>query len=98
MSDSPARPPHAVVLRAPARFDARAVSAVLAGRSSLPAESWLPAVRRGWGILAEPSAAEEAEALAAAFSAAGIAAVAVPVGLLEEPPAATPVSKAELSG
>jgi hypothetical protein len=92
------RPAHAVVLRAPGRFDAKAVAAVLAGRSSVAAESWLPAVRRSWGIVAEPSPAEEAEALAAALTAAGLAAVAVPVGLLEEPPAAIAVTKAELSG
>ncbi len=92
------RPPHAVLLRAPARFDAKAVAAILAGRGRLPAETWLPVVRRSWGIVAEPSAAEEAEALAAALSAAGLAAVAVPVGLLEEPSVAITVTKAELSG
>ncbi|MBI4061269.1 MAG: hypothetical protein HY403_07545 [Elusimicrobia bacterium] len=93
-----ARPPHAVLLRRPASFDARAVAAVLAARGSLPAETLLPAVRRSWGIVAEPSAAEEAEALAAALSAAGRAAVAAPVSLLEEPPAAVVVTKADLSG
>lgn len=98
MTPPEARPPHAVVLREPARFDPKAVSAVLAGRSTLPAESWLPAVRRGWGVLAESSPAEEAEALAAALVAAGFAAVAVPVGLLEAPPAAAAVTKIELAG
>lgn len=93
-----ARPPHAVLLRAPARFDAKVVAAVLAARGQLPAESWLPVVRRYWGIVGEPSAAEEAEELAAALTAAGHPAVAVPVGLLEEPPAATLVTRAELSG
>ncbi len=92
------RPPHAVLLRAPARFDAKAVAAVLAGRGHLSAETWLPVVRRSWGIVAEPSAAEEAEALAAELSAAGLAAVAVPIGLLEELPAAIIATKAELSG
>jgi hypothetical protein len=93
------RPPHAVVLRAPCSFDAKKVSSVLAARSAaVTAESWLPVVRRGWGIVAEPSAAEEAEALAAALCAAGLAAVAVPVSLLEEPPAALAVTKAELAG
>ncbi|MDD5305374.1 MAG: hypothetical protein PHS14_19930, partial [Elusimicrobia bacterium] len=98
MSDAGGRPPHAVLLRAPSRFDTKAVAAVLSGHSRLPAESWIPVVRRGWGILAEPSSAEEAEALAAALTAAGHPAVAVPVALLEEPPAATLVTKAELSG
>jgi hypothetical protein len=92
------RPPHAVVLRAPARFEAKAVAAVLARRSNLPAETLLPVVRRSWGIVAEPSAAEEAEALAADLTAAGHAAVAVPIGLLEEPPAVVTVTKADLSG
>jgi len=93
-----ARPPHAVLLRAPARFDPRVVAAALAKRSALPAESWLPAVRRSWGIVAEPSPAEDAEALAAELTAAGQPAVAVPVSLLEEPPPPVVVTKAELSG
>jgi hypothetical protein len=93
-----ARPPHAVLLRTPARFDPRAVAAALAARSALPAESWLPAVRRSWGIVAEPSPAEDAEALAAEMTAAGHPAVAVPVSLLEEPPPPVVVTKAELSG
>lgn len=92
------RPPHAALVRAPAGFDPRLVAAVLAGNSALPAESWLPAVRRSWGIVAEPSAAEDAEALAAALTAAGQPAVAAPVSLLEEPPPAVVVTKAELSG
>lgn len=92
------RPPHAALLRAPARFDPKAVAAALAARTPLPAESWLPAVRRSWGIVAEPSSAEEAEAFAAALTAAGQPAVAVPVSLLEEPPPALVVTKAELSG
>ena len=92
------RPPHAVLLRAPARFDARIVAAALAKRSTLSAESWLPVVRRGWGIVAEPSTAEEAEALAAELSAVGQPSVAVPVSLLEEPPAPQIVTKAELTG
>ncbi len=92
------RPPHAALLRASSRFDAKAVAAVLAARSTLSAESWLPVARRSWGILGEPSAAEDAEALAAALTAAGLPAVAVPVALLEEPPAASGVTKAELSG
>jgi hypothetical protein len=92
------RPPHAALLRAPARFDPKLVAAVLAKRTPLPAESWLPAVRRSWGIVAEPSAAEDAESLAAELTAAGQPAVAVPVSLLEEPPPALVVTKAELSG
>ena len=92
------RPPHAVVLRAPASFDAKKVSAALAVRSTLPAESWLPVVRRAWGIVAEPSPAEEAEALASALTAAGLAALAVPVSLLEQPSPALIVTKADLAG
>lgn len=92
------RPPHAVVVRAPASFDARVVAAALARRSPLPAESLLPSVRRSWGIVAEPSSAEDAETLAAELTAAGLSAVAVPVSLLEEPPAAIVVTKAELAG
>jgi len=95
---SEGRPPHAVVLRAPAKFDARLVAAVLAKHSVLPAETLLPVVRRSWGIVAEPSPAEEAEALAADLISAGLSAVAVPVGLLEQPPAAILVTKADLSG
>ena len=92
------RPPHAVVLRVPASFDARLVAAVLAGHSPLPAESLLPVVRRSWGIVAEPSSAEDAETLAAELTAAGLSAVAIPVTLLEEPPAAIVVTKADLAG
>ncbi|MDP3541462.1 MAG: hypothetical protein Q8T11_03215 [Elusimicrobiota bacterium] len=95
---SEGRPPHAALLRAPAGFDARLVAGVLARRSALPAESWLPVVRRAWGIVAEPSAAEDAEALAAALTAAGQPALAAPVSLLEEPPPEVVVTKAELSG
>lgn len=95
---SEGRPPHAALLRAPAVFDPRLVAAVLAKRSELSAESWLPVVRRSWGIVAEPSAAEDAEALSAALTAAGQPAVAAPVSLLEEPPPAVLVTKAELSG
>jgi hypothetical protein len=98
MSDGGVRPPHAVLLRAPTRFDMKAVAAVLAGRGQLTAENWLPVVRRCWGIVAEPSVAEEAEALASALVSAGLAAVAVPVSLLEEPPAALVVTKADLAG
>lgn len=95
---SEGRPPHAVVLRAPARFDARIVAAALAKHSPLPAETLLPVVRRSWGVVAEPSPAEHAETLAAELTAAGIPAVAVPVSLLEDPPPAIAVTKADLSG
>jgi len=79
-------------------LDARVVAAALARRASLPAETLLPVVKRGWGIVAEPSGAEDAEALAADLSAAGQPAVAVPVSLLEEVPPAVSVTKADLSG
>jgi len=92
------RPPHAVLLRAPSSFEPKAVAAVIARRSTLSAESWLPVVRRSWGVVSEPSAAAEAEALASELNAAGLSAVAVPVGLLEDPPPAIVVTKAELSG
>lgn len=92
------RPPHAALLRSPARFDAKAVAAVLARHSTLPAESLLPLARRCWGIVGEPSAAERAEELAAELGAAGLPAVAVPVSLIEEPPPALVVTKADLSG
>ena len=92
------RPPHVVLLRAPAKFDAPSAAAVLAGRSKLSVENWLPVVRRSWGILAEPSAAEDAEALAAALTSAGLTALAVPVSLLEEPAPAVTVTKGELAG
>lgn len=92
------RPPHAVLLRAPARFDARLVAAVLAGHSALPAESLVPLVRRSWGIVSEPSPAEQAETLAAELTAAGLSAVAVPVSLLEDLPPAIAATKADLSG
>lgn len=95
---SAGRPPHAVLLRAPARFDARAVAAALAKRSKLPSETLLPVIRRSWGIVAEPSAAEDAEDLAADLTAAGQPAVAVPVSLIEDLPPAVSVTKAELSG
>ncbi len=95
---SEGRPPHAVILRAPTRFNARVVAAALARRASLPAETFLPVVRRAWGIVAEPSGAEDAEALAADLAAAGQPAVAVPVSLIEEVPPAVSVTKADLSG
>lgn len=95
---SEGRPPHAVILRAPARFDPRAVAAALAKRSQLPSETLLPVIRRSWGIVANPSVAEDAEALAADLTAAGHPAVAVPVSLIEELPAAVSVTKADLSG
>lgn len=93
-----ARPPHAVLLREPARFDAKAAATVLAKRSTLPAESLLPLVRRNWGIMGEPSPAEEAEALAEDLESAGQPAVAVPVSLIEPVPPPTAVTKAVLSG
>lgn len=95
---SEGRPPHAVILRAPARFDARVVADALAKRSRLPPETLLPVVRRSWGLVAEPSAAEDAEALAADLAAAGQPAVAVPVSLIEELPPVVSVTKADLSG
>lgn len=98
MTDGGARPPHAVFLREPARFDAPSTAAVWAARSKLTAENLLPVVRRGWGVVAEPSPAEEAEALAAALTAAGRPALAAPVSLIEEPAAPVTVTKAELSG
>ena len=96
--DAGARPPHAVLLRELARFDAPSVAVVLATRSKLTSENLLPVVRRSWGIVAEPSSAEEAEALASALSAAGRSAIAVPVSLLEEPAPAVLVTKGELAG
>jgi len=95
---SEGRPPHAVALRAPAKFDPRVVAVALSKHSPLPAETLLPVVRRSWGILVEPSPAEQAEALAAELTAAGQAAVAVPVSLIEEVPPAIAVTKADLSG
>lgn len=92
------RPPHAVLIRAPARFDARLVAGILAKYSALPAETLLLVVRRAWGIVSEPSVAETAEKLAAELTAAGLGAIAVPVSLLEEPPSVIAVTKAELSG
>ena len=58
----------------------------------------MPALRRDWGILMEPSPAEEAEALADALTKAGQPAIAVPISLLEYPPAPMTVAKAELAG
>ncbi|UPT75635.1 MAG: hypothetical protein M0D55_08170 [Elusimicrobiota bacterium] len=49
MSGSGARPPHAVLLREPARFDPQTTAVVLASSAGLPAETLLPVVRRGWG-------------------------------------------------
>lgn len=99
MSDSlGARLPHAVLLREPARFEPGAVAAILAARSKLSAEAFLPVARRGWGILAEPSSVEEAQALAEALTQGGRPAVAIPVSLLEAPPPPWTVSKVELAG
>lgn len=98
MTGEGVRPPHAVLLREPARFDAQTVAVVLAANSKLPAETLLPVVRRGWGIVAEPSSAEDAEALAAALTAAGRPALAAPVSLIEEPPPPVVVLKGELAG
>lgn len=92
------RPPHAAVLREPARFEAKAVAAVAARYSPLPAESLLPLVRRNWGIVGEPSPAEAAESLTADLEAAGFKAAAVPVSLLEPVPPAVAVTKALLAG
>ena len=58
----------------------------------------MPGIRRSWGIVAEPSLAEKAETLAADLTAAGLAAIAVPVSLLEEPSAVIVVTKGDLSG
>ncbi len=91
------RPPHAVLLREPARFEPKSVAGAIGGHAGLSAETWLPVVRRGWGILFEPTPAETAEALAAKLTAAGSAAIAVPASLLDAPPPPQAVLKAELS-
>ena len=98
MSGEGVRPPHAVLLREPARFDAQTTAVVLAGFSKLPAETLLPVVRRGWGIVGEPARAEDAEALAAALTAAGRPALSAPASLIEEPPEPVVVLKGELAG
>lgn len=92
------RPPHAVLLRAPAKFAAPAVAAVLGKRARQPALDFVVGARRGWGLVAESLPAEEAEALAADLTAAGLPALAAPTSLLETPAAPTPVGKCELSG
>ena len=58
----------------------------------------MPVLRKNWGILIEPSPAEEAEAVAEALTKAGCAAVAVPISLLDNPPAPELTAKAELAG
>jgi stage V sporulation protein SpoVS len=92
------RPPHAVLVRSPQAFSPTAVAAVLARRAGAPALDFVASARRGWGVAAESLPAAEAEALAAALTAAGQAALAAPASLLEEPVEAETVAKAEFSG
>ena len=97
MSAAAERLSYRVLLRSPS-FDPSAVCAVLGARTALPPETLLPVVRRGWGLLPEPSSEEGAKSLAAELSAAGQLAVAVPASLVEEPPRPAAVTRAELSG
>ncbi len=97
MSGEP-RPPHAAVLRRPEQFQPGAVAAVLARRAKAPALDFIGPARRNWGVIAEALPAEEAQALAAELSCAGLDAAAIPQSLLESPPEAELVSKIELSG
>ncbi len=92
------RPPHAVLVRSPEGFSAPAVAAVLGRRAGRPALDFVASARRAWGVAAETLPADEAEALAAALTEAGQAAVAAPASLLEPPPPVVEASKAELSG
>lgn len=91
------RPAHAVLLRHPEAFSVPALAAVLARRARVPALDMIPAARKGWGLAAESLPAAEAEALAAALTAAGLDALAVPANLLEEVPAAVSATKAGFS-
>lgn len=91
------RPPHAVLIRAPAAFQPVAVAGVLARRAKAPALDFVAPARRAWGVAAESLPAEEAEALAADLTAAGQDALAVPASLLESPAEPVSVAKAELS-
>lgn len=93
-----ARPPHAVLARDPETFAPMKVAAVLARRAGAPALDFAGPAARAWGVVAESLPAEEAEALAAKLTAAGQAALAAPSSLLETPPPAVAVTKAELAG
>jgi hypothetical protein len=92
------RPPHSVLVRSPEKFLPTAVASVLAKRAKVPALDFVAPIRRGWGIVAGPLPATEAEALAAELTAAGQAALAAPTSLVEEIPAPVQVGKAEFSG
>jgi hypothetical protein len=92
-----ARPPHAVLVRAPAKFAPAAVAGVLARRAKAPALDFIAPARRAWGVVAEALPAEEAEILAQELTAAGQDALAAPASLLESPAEPVAVSKASLS-
>lgn len=92
------RPPHAVLVRSPEKFLPTAVAAVLGKLRKAPALDFVAPVRASWGVVAESLPAAEADALAAALTAGSQPALSAPTSLLETPPPAVQVTKAELAG
>jgi hypothetical protein len=84
-------------VRSPADFSIPAVAEVLAKRAGVPVLDMIPAVRKGWGLVAESLPAAVAQSLAAELKAAGQDALAVPSNLLEELPACVSATKADFT-
>ncbi|MBI3554025.1 MAG: hypothetical protein HY077_16130 [Elusimicrobia bacterium] len=91
MSDAPLR--YAVLLSKPEEFRPVEIARALAGVKKVPEQDLVPAARRCWGIVEDDLPEAGARELVAALEKAGLGAVAVPRGLIEEP---APVSKVHL--
>ncbi|MCX5797771.1 MAG: hypothetical protein NTY77_19955 [Elusimicrobia bacterium] len=87
---------YVVLLRKPEQLDPHALAEALARHRGCPTLDAVPAARSCWGILGEGQDESAAKDEAAALTAAGFAALALPRNLLEDPAPPAPVVKGEL--
>ncbi|MDD5628080.1 MAG: hypothetical protein PHU21_03380 [Elusimicrobia bacterium] len=87
---------YAVLLRKPEQLAFPALAEILARRRGCPTLDAMASARSCWGILEQDREEAAAKDLAAALTAAGLEALALPQNLLEELPAAQAAAKADL--
>ncbi|MEK7746106.1 MAG: hypothetical protein AAB576_05520 [Elusimicrobiota bacterium] len=87
---------YAVLIAEEPHFKPSEIARALAALRHVPFQDLVGPMRRCWGLVEEGCSKAEAEAAAAALASAGLASLAVPAALLEDLPAARPVSEMSL--
>lgn len=95
MSEAPLK--YAVLISEPGHLKPVEIAKVLAVFRRVPVQDVVPAARKSWGILEENLEDGTAREMADSLKAAGLGAIALPQGLMEDLPSAQAVSKMPFS-